>query len=299
MPNCSWRTPMMPVLHHCPPLLRLSPSVTAPVPSASGASPGLKALQLLLKGSKSAPKSPSGADIVGTCLSDAAKFSVRGVCCARGLLCEGGAVPGVCCVRGLLCEGGAVRGGRPSLAALSAALEVRNDAPPPSRSIDPLCDRRGRVFPDHHARTAPGDICGEGSPPLLREHRQALVPPRSRIGGTTESLPSLPLPLQPFHRTPPHHVPSKPTPSPPTPSTPTPSHPTPSRHRIIQVRQVALAGITISSGVGNSGPSWGSVLNPADEGSVLGVGGLAEDGSLASWSSRGMSQHEMPYGAGR
>uniref|UniRef100_A0A7S3C1Z9 Plastid lipid-associated protein/fibrillin conserved domain-containing protein n=1 Tax=Haptolina ericina TaxID=156174 RepID=A0A7S3C1Z9_9EUKA len=31
---------------------------------ASGASPGLKALQLLLKGSKSAPKSPSGADIV-------------------------------------------------------------------------------------------------------------------------------------------------------------------------------------------------------------------------------------------
>ena len=31
---------------------------------ASGASPGLKALQLLLKGSSSAPKSPSGADLV-------------------------------------------------------------------------------------------------------------------------------------------------------------------------------------------------------------------------------------------
>ena len=31
---------------------------------ASGASPGLKALQLLLKGTKSAPKSPSGADVV-------------------------------------------------------------------------------------------------------------------------------------------------------------------------------------------------------------------------------------------
>jgi len=31
---------------------------------ASGASPGLKALQLLLKGSKQAPKSPSGADVV-------------------------------------------------------------------------------------------------------------------------------------------------------------------------------------------------------------------------------------------
>lgn len=31
---------------------------------ATGASPGLKALQLLLKGYKAAPKSPSGADIV-------------------------------------------------------------------------------------------------------------------------------------------------------------------------------------------------------------------------------------------
>merc|ERR1719359_2266279 len=31
---------------------------------ASGASPGLKALQLLLRGAKSAPKSPSGADLV-------------------------------------------------------------------------------------------------------------------------------------------------------------------------------------------------------------------------------------------
>jgi len=31
---------------------------------ASGASPGLKALQLVLKGSKSAPKSPSGADLI-------------------------------------------------------------------------------------------------------------------------------------------------------------------------------------------------------------------------------------------
>merc|ERR1719498_1485644 len=31
---------------------------------ASGASPGLKALMLLLRGSKSAPKSPSGADLI-------------------------------------------------------------------------------------------------------------------------------------------------------------------------------------------------------------------------------------------
>lgn len=160
-----------------------------------------------------------------------------------------------------------------------------------------------------------------------------------------------------------------------------------------------MAGITIASGAGNSGPSWGSVLNPADEerpptlpyftitipcptltnptfpyppmpssspspyptlrytplpsppigplpsppsvpppvpsspplpspslllsyppipppfpvlplrshpptptasspsvwqGSVVGVGGLLEDGSLAPWSSRGISQHEAP-----
>eukprot|EP00966_Prymnesium_polylepis_P060051 1392917-Prymnesium_polylepis.1 len=35
---------------------------------------------------------------------------------------------------------------------------------------------------------------------------------------------------------------------------------------VAKVKQVAMAGITISSGAGNSGPSWGSTLNPADEG---------------------------------
>ncbi|KAL1520424.1 hypothetical protein AB1Y20_022008 [Prymnesium parvum] len=68
---------------------------------------------------------------------------------------------------------------------------------------------------------------------------------------------------------------------------------------VAKVRQVAMAGITIASGAGNSGPSWGSVLNPADEGAVIGVGGLTETGTLAPWSARGISVQEHPYGAGR
>ncbi|KOO35188.1 membrane-bound transcription factor site-1 protease [Chrysochromulina tobinii] len=37
-----------------------------------------------------------------------------------------------------------------------------------------------------------------------------------------------------------------------------------------KVRELARAGITIVSGVGNSGPGWGSLLNPADDALVIG-----------------------------
>jgi membrane-bound transcription factor site-1 protease len=66
-----------------------------------------------------------------------------------------------------------------------------------------------------------------------------------------------------------------------------------------KVRQLADEGIVIASGAGNSGPGWGSLLNPADELVVLGVGGVDATGRLAAWSSRGMTQWESPHGAGR
>lgn len=54
-----------------------------------------------------------------------------------------------------------------------------------------------------------------------------------------------------------------------------------------------------SVAAGNSGPTWGTLLNPADEAWTVGVGGLHVDGSLAGWSSRGMTLWEQPHGAGR
>ena len=67
-----------------------------------------------------------------------------------------------------------------------------------------------------------------------------------------------------------------------------------------KVRELARRGVTIVSGAGNSGPTWGSLLNPADEAWVVGVGGLrASDGHLADWSSRGPTLWEQPHGAGR
>jgi len=67
-----------------------------------------------------------------------------------------------------------------------------------------------------------------------------------------------------------------------------------------QVRELARAGITIVSGVGNSGPGWGSLLNPADDALVIGVSALLPSGrKLAPYASRGPTLWELPHGAGR
>ena len=68
---------------------------------------------------------------------------------------------------------------------------------------------------------------------------------------------------------------------------------------VAKVRQVAAAGITISSGGGNAGPGWGTLMNPADDALTVGVGGLDASGALAAWSSRGATLWEVPYGTGR
>lgn len=66
-----------------------------------------------------------------------------------------------------------------------------------------------------------------------------------------------------------------------------------------KVDEAAAAGIIVISGAGNSGPLWGSHMNPADMTDVLGVGGVNEDETLSDFSSRGMTTWELPDGYGR
>ena len=62
-----------------------------------------------------------------------------------------------------------------------------------------------------------------------------------------------------------------------------------------------IHAITIKniSAIGNDGPLWGTLNNPADQMDVLGVGGIDYNDKIASFSSRGMSTWELPNGYGR
>ncbi len=53
------------------------------------------------------------------------------------------------------------------------------------------------------------------------------------------------------------------------------------------------------SAIGNDGPLYGTLNNPADQNDVIGVGGIDEWDNLAGFSSRGMSTWELPTGYGR
>ena len=53
------------------------------------------------------------------------------------------------------------------------------------------------------------------------------------------------------------------------------------------------------SAIGNDGPLYGTLNNPADQNDVIGVGGIDYDSRIASFSSRGMSTWELPLGYGR
>lgn len=65
-----------------------------------------------------------------------------------------------------------------------------------------------------------------------------------------------------------------------------------------KVREVAAAGITIVSAIGNDGPTWGTLNSPADMVEVVGVGGTEAKApeTVAQFSSRGKSLAE---GVGR
>lgn len=53
------------------------------------------------------------------------------------------------------------------------------------------------------------------------------------------------------------------------------------------------------SAIGNDGPLYGTLNNPADQNDVIGVGGIDYNDKIASFSSRGMSTWELPRGTGR
>lgn len=66
-----------------------------------------------------------------------------------------------------------------------------------------------------------------------------------------------------------------------------------------KIDEMAESGIIIISAMGNTGPIWGTANSPADQNSVLGVGGWFRNSQISSFSSRGMSVWEIPHGIGR
>ena len=66
-----------------------------------------------------------------------------------------------------------------------------------------------------------------------------------------------------------------------------------------KIWEVTANGIVMVSAIGNDGPLYGTLNNPADQMDVLGVGGIDFDHGIAGFSSRGMSTGEAPHGMGR
>ena len=68
---------------------------------------------------------------------------------------------------------------------------------------------------------------------------------------------------------------------------------------INKVMELTSKGIIFVSAMGNDGPLYGTLNNPADQLDVIGVGGLNYDDEIAEFSSRGMTLWELPEGSGR
>ncbi|GMR32293.1 hypothetical protein PMAYCL1PPCAC_02488 [Pristionchus mayeri] len=66
-----------------------------------------------------------------------------------------------------------------------------------------------------------------------------------------------------------------------------------------KVWELSANGIILISAIGNDGPSFGTLNNPADQMDVIGVGGVNAEGRMARFSSRGMTIWELPDGYGR
>ncbi|KAI7732669.1 hypothetical protein M8C21_024518 [Ambrosia artemisiifolia] len=66
-----------------------------------------------------------------------------------------------------------------------------------------------------------------------------------------------------------------------------------------QVLELTASNIIMVSAIGNDGPLYGTLNNPADQSDVIGVGGIDYNDHIASFSSRGMSTWEIPHGYGR
>ncbi|XP_050218148.1 subtilisin-like protease SBT6.1 isoform X2 [Mercurialis annua] len=66
-----------------------------------------------------------------------------------------------------------------------------------------------------------------------------------------------------------------------------------------KVWEITANNIIMVSAIGNDGPLYGTLNNPADQSDVIGVGGIDYNDHMAPFSSRGMSTWEIPHGYGR
>lgn len=66
-----------------------------------------------------------------------------------------------------------------------------------------------------------------------------------------------------------------------------------------KVLELSSNGILLVSAIGNDGPLFGTLNNPADQMDVLGVGGIDATGRIARFSSRGMTTWSLPFGYGQ
>lgn len=63
-----------------------------------------------------------------------------------------------------------------------------------------------------------------------------------------------------------------------------------------KVQEITASGVIMISAIGNDGPLYGTLNNPADQLDVIGVGGLDYADHIASFSSRGMITWHLPTG---
>ena len=66
-----------------------------------------------------------------------------------------------------------------------------------------------------------------------------------------------------------------------------------------KVWELTANRVVMVSAIGNDGPLYGTLNNPADQMDVIGVGGINFDDQIARFSSRGMTTWELPQGYGR
>ncbi|XP_050360570.1 membrane-bound transcription factor site-1 protease [Nymphalis io] len=66
-----------------------------------------------------------------------------------------------------------------------------------------------------------------------------------------------------------------------------------------KVWELSANKVIMVSAIGNDGPLYGTLNNPADQMDVIGVGGIGFDDRIAKFSSRGMTTWELPEGYGR
>ncbi|KAG5076868.1 hypothetical protein JHK82_055563 [Glycine max] len=60
--------------------------------------------------------------------------------------------------------------------------------------------------------------------------------------------------------------------------------------------EITTNNIIMVSKIGNDGPLYGTLNNPADQSDVIGVGGIDYSDHISSFSSCGMSTWELPHG---